>query len=141
MLFHLGDILTVTTGRLVSPTFTEGAYKILNFMTRDNLFTHQLPRAADECKPWLERQYPQLSEAAMATDIAELDNLLQNINYKNKRKHIVLLWLNTLVIKYGEYFEVEPLPPEDHIFKNPLLEAEEMIGKDRGVAVIDKKIK
>ena len=47
--FHIGDILSVTTGRLVSPRRMDGVYDILNFMTGDNLFTHQLPRAAREC--------------------------------------------------------------------------------------------
>lgn len=42
--FHLGDILSVTTGCLLSPRRMEGVYDILNFMTADNLFTHQLGR-------------------------------------------------------------------------------------------------
>lgn len=43
--FHLGDILTITTGRLVSPRHMEGVYDILNWMTgEDLLVTHQIPR-------------------------------------------------------------------------------------------------
>ena len=60
--FHLGDVLSITTGRLVSPRHMDGVYDILNFMTGDNLFTHQLPRASDECKPHLLAQFPQLAE-------------------------------------------------------------------------------
>jgi hypothetical protein len=35
--FHLGDVLTITTGRLVSPRHMDGVYDVLNFMTGDNL--------------------------------------------------------------------------------------------------------
>ena len=62
--FHIGAILSVTTGRLVAPNGIEDVYSILNHMTGDNLFTHQLPRAGEECKPWLLRQHPQLVDAS-----------------------------------------------------------------------------
>lgn len=58
--FHISDILSVTTGRLVSNRHIEGVYDILNFLTGDNLFTHQLPRASRECEPWLKTQFPYL---------------------------------------------------------------------------------
>lgn len=35
--FHIGDVLTVTTGRLVSPRHMYGVYEILNFLTGDRL--------------------------------------------------------------------------------------------------------
>lgn len=60
--FHISDVLSVTTGRLVSTRHMAGIYEILNHMTNDQLFTHQLPRASAECKPWLIRQYPQLAD-------------------------------------------------------------------------------
>ncbi len=60
--FHLGDILSITTGRLVSLRHIDGVYDILNFMTGDNLFTHQLPRASRECAPELKKQFPALAE-------------------------------------------------------------------------------
>lgn len=44
--FHLGDVLSITTGHLLSPRHMEGVYEILNHMTGDQLFTHQLPRAS-----------------------------------------------------------------------------------------------
>lgn len=51
--FHIGDILSITTERLVSPRLIEGVYDILNYMTGDNLMTHQLPRASRHCAPYL----------------------------------------------------------------------------------------
>jgi len=53
--FHISDILTVTTGKMVSVHNVEGLYDILNYMTEDNLYTHQLPRAMEECEPYLKK--------------------------------------------------------------------------------------
>ena len=44
--FHISDILSITTGRLVATRHVEGIYDILGFMTGEELFTHQLPRAS-----------------------------------------------------------------------------------------------
>lgn len=60
--FDLGDILSITTGRLVSPRKIGGVYDILNYMTGESLFTHQLVRASKTCKPELLRQHPQLAD-------------------------------------------------------------------------------
>lgn len=59
--FHIGDALSVTTGKLVSPEHIGGVYKILNYMTSDDLFTHAVPRAIDVCKPFLIVAYPCLA--------------------------------------------------------------------------------
>ena len=87
--FHLGDVLSITTGRLVSPRHIDGVYDILNFMTGDNLFTHQLPRASDECKPYLVAQFPQLAAAEMESALAELGDALKTKTGKAKAKKIV----------------------------------------------------
>ena len=66
--FHISTILTITTGRFVAIDEKTNeldfdlVYQILNYMTSDNLYTHQLPlpRASDECKPYLLDQFPQL---------------------------------------------------------------------------------
>jgi hypothetical protein len=70
--FHISDILSITTGYLVSNRKMDGVYDILNFMTGEMLFTHQLPRAADECTPHLLRQYPILG----SVNTKRLDMLL-----------------------------------------------------------------
>jgi hypothetical protein len=57
--FALGDVLSVTTGRLVSSM--SGVWDVLNFMTGDDLCTHALPRAAQECRPALFARHPWLS--------------------------------------------------------------------------------
>lgn len=97
--FHLGDILSIITGNLVTPEGTiEGVYRILNYMTNDDLFTHALPRAADECRPYLLEQFPQL--AGITGDW---------ITRENWRG-----WLAERVAQFGEYHTVYPIHQEDH---------------------------
>ena len=60
--FHISDVLSVTTPYLLSTRHIDGVYDILNFLCKDNLYTHQLPRASREVEPWLRTQFPQLME-------------------------------------------------------------------------------
>ena len=117
--FHLGDILSVTHDRLVSPRHIEGVYDILNWMTRDNLFTHQLPRAARECAPNLLLQHPQLGEIDATKFASE--------NWRG--------WLDEQCVRYGETLPVARLPEHEHEFIDPISEAAEKIHPDRIVCV------
>lgn len=104
--FHLGDILSVTTGILVAPRHMDGLYELLNYMTGDNLFTHQLMRASDECKTHLLAQHPQLAEVQPGEMAAEA----------------VTPWLTEQVARFGEYLAVTPLAPQDHTRIDPIAE-------------------
>jgi len=114
--FHLGDILTITTGRLVSPRHMEGVYDILNWMTGDNLFTHQLPRAIGECERPLLAQHPDLAAVVVPEEFG--DGTEEGV------KRAVDEWLAKQVAAYGETREVAPLRPEDHTRIHPLDEFE-----------------
>lgn len=108
--FHLGDILSVTTDRLVSPRHIDGIYDILSWMTGDNLFTHQLPRACDECKGPLLAQHPDLA----AVQVPEFTG--------GSLKADVDEWLAAQVAIYGETREVAPLAAGEHARIDPLAE-------------------
>jgi hypothetical protein len=110
--FHVGDILTVTTGRLVSPRHVDGVYDICNFMTGDNLFTHQLPRAMDECAPSLREHFPDLAAVEVPEEFSG--------------EEAVAEWLAGVVAEHGETRDVTPLAPEDHMHMNPFAELERM---------------
>jgi hypothetical protein len=118
--FHVGDILSITTGRLVSPDHIGGVYRILNHLTADNLMTHQLPRAMDECEPYLRECFPDLA-AIPEPDLHGEDD--------------VRAWLRWIVSEYGETREVEAMPDGVHEYRNPIAEAEEVVGKDRVIVV------
>lgn len=118
-LFHLGDVLSITDGRLMSPRHMDGIYDILNFMTGDNLFTHQLPRAASECQPFLLRQHPQLAGVEIGEITPE--------NFKSV--------LEGLCAEYGEYLMVDALPEHAHEFIEPMSELAEKVHPDRIIKI------
>lgn len=112
--FHLGDILTITTGCLVSPRHIGGVYDILNFMTGDNLMTHQLPRASEECQGPLLAQHPDLAAIVPPGDFGP------------DAKAGVEAWLAEQVAVYGEAREVAPLAAGEHAHIDPFTELHQM---------------
>ena len=94
--FHIGDVLSITTGRLVSRDHMDGIYAILNHMTGENLYTHQLGRAMRESKPYVLDQFPELRDAEPPE---EFDG-----------KDAVMEWVGEQVGRYGEWFDVRPIP-------------------------------
>lgn len=114
-LFHLGDILSITTGKLMSPRHMDGIYDILNFMTGDLLYTHQLGRAIKECAPFLLSQHPQL----------------EGIQIEGVTKDTFNSILEDLCAEYGENLLVTPVPEHAHEFIDPRSELAEKIHPDR----------
>lgn len=110
--FHLGDILSVTTERLVSPRHMGGIYGVLNWMTGDNLATHQLPRACDECQESLLAQHPDLRDIEVPEEFGG--------------KGGVDRWLAEQVARFGETREVAPLADGDRTHIDPLAELQMM---------------
>jgi len=129
MKFHLGDILSVTHGRLVSPTHIGGVYKICNFLTDDDLYTHQLPRVYAECKAHLLALHPQLNQIPLIGE----DEAKERQERDGPRWWA--LWLDARVAEYGEYLEVTPIPKGIHEYKDPIIEAEEMVGPDNVIVI------
>lgn len=120
--FHIGDILTVISDIMVSPNGVDGIYRLLDFMTGDGLFTHQLPRAAGECGPALRAQHPDLAQLHVPTD---MDGDLA-----------VLSWLAAQVDRYGATRPVARLDPVDHTRIDPITELR-MIRPDLPVITVD----
>ncbi|MGY1946674.1 DUF7736 domain-containing protein [Nocardia asiatica] len=110
--FHIGDILSVTTGILVSPRHIDGVADILQWMTGDVLWTHQLPRACKECAPALRQQFPDLA----AIEVPE------GLNSEDK----VLGWLSAIEQAHGSIRQVVPLPKDDHTSIDPIAELKMM---------------
>lgn len=107
--FALGDVLSVTTDRLLSRDHMQGVYRILNYMTGDDLFTHQLPRAGDECRPHLLAQHPDLA----AIEVPQ---------WGHATKEEVYGWLDEMEAQYGATRSVTPLASVDHTRIDPLSE-------------------
>lgn len=90
---HISDVLTVTTGILVSTRHMEGVYDTLDYLTGSQLFTHQLPKAAEIAKPYLFEQHPLLKEVSS-----------EHVNKDNWKQ-----WLDEQIAKFGEYLEVKTI--------------------------------
>lgn len=109
--FGLGAILTVTLDVFLVDDIGD-IYGLLNYMTGDNLFTHQLPRAAGECKPALLEQHPQLADVAAPA-------LPDAAAYK--------AYLAELEKVHGAELSVTPLAAGAHRHINPLTELADMM--------------
>jgi hypothetical protein len=121
--FDLGTVLTVITGRVL--TDMGKLYEILNFMTGDDLMTHQLPRACKACDLPLLNQFPHLAEI----EVPE--------HFTGDLKVAVQEWLDSEIAISGNTFEVEPLESFEH--KNPLTELAEMTDKPIMAVVVEDK--
>jgi hypothetical protein len=135
--FHLGDVLSITTGHLVSPRGVDALYAILNYMTGDNLYTHQLPRAAQECRPHLIKQFPPLDSPEMAAELEHLKAMLQTPSGQENPMELCLGWTSGVAGKLGLEMElfVLPLPRYAHEFKDPMRELEEMVPPEKILAI------
>lgn len=135
--FHISDLLSVTTGRLVSSRHMTGVYEILNFLTGDNLFTHQLPRANRGCEPWLQAQFPQLmaSSPSMVEMLAAMDSDLEKV--KGDRGPVIAKWVEAVRVANGlpEMVPVYEMGSDMHAHIDPLEEARAMMGDSRVIAV------
>ena len=138
--FHISDILSVTTDRLVSSRHIDGVYAILNFLTGDELFTPQLPRAIDECQPWLRAQFPTLfpDNQIMAELLDELDAMLKAHESKKARSAAVDKWVQLACGALGvpEHLPVYEMPEDEHTYIDALEELRAMKGDDRVTVVV-----
>lgn len=120
--FHLGDLLSVTQDKLVSPNHIGGVYAVVDFVTGQPHWTHQLPRACGEVRPELLRQHPWLDGIIPPDSVCD--------------EPTVLAWLAEVVTLYGEVHEVAPMPPGAYVGREPISELGEMIGRDRVIPVV-----
>ena len=124
--FHISDVLSISTGFLVSTRLIEGVYEILNWMTGESLYTHQLPRAMRECRPALLAQYPELADVRLPDDPASLKDI--------DRRHA---WLTEQAKRLGSHMSIAPLPAREPQYDTPVADAIEMMGDPTKVMVLD----
>jgi hypothetical protein len=122
----------------------DGVYDILNFLTGDNLFTHQLPRAMRECEPWLRTQFPDLfpESPKMAAHIEAMDKLVAEDGAAGRggrelRQAGISKWLHVVQKDFGlpDMLPVYEMASEMHTRIDPIKEAQSMVGDDRVIVV------
>lgn len=117
--FHISDILTVTTGKLVSSRHMAGIYDVLEWMTGGPVWTHQIPRIGREAKPVLLAAHPQLAEADCEGVTPE------NINDR------IVGW----VAQFGETLPVPRMGADQHERVDPISELAEKVHPSRILVV------
>jgi hypothetical protein len=96
--FHLGDVLSITTGCLLSPRGLGGVYSILGWMQGEDRLAGMVTQVARECQGPLLAQYPQLAAVRVPDDL--------------EGEGPVREWLAAQVAVYGEMLPVEVLPED-----------------------------
>lgn len=110
--FHLGDLLSITTGRVLAPDGVAAFYRVCDYMTGQSHLTHQLPRAAEEVNPYLLEQHPWLADVQVPDDIEDMAGLVA--------------WLSRATVEHGEFHEVRPLPFGAYVGREPIAELREI---------------
>lgn len=117
--FHLGDLVSVYTGTLVSPNHIGGVYNVCDFVTGQSHMTHQLPRASEAIRPWLLEQHPWLADVVVDLDIPDGAS-------RDDAWLIVATWLDQAAARWGEYHEVAAMPFGMYVGREPIAELREM---------------
>lgn len=117
--FDLGDILSITTGMLVSPRGMVGLCDAIEFVAGEPVWTHQIPRVSREAAPAILRQHPQLAEVDASSVTSE--------NWET--------WLADQMTKFGARLSIRPMNEDEHERVDPLSELAEMVHPDKIVVV------
>lgn len=91
-----GQVLTITDGRVFCDIGE--IYEALDGLTGDSLMTHQLPRAGEFAKPYVEEACPWVN------DLPPLD--LEGVEDK---RGVIMEWLDDISEEHGEVHEVPDL--------------------------------
>lgn len=113
--FHLSDVLSMITGKLLSVSGMDGIYRIAEHLAGEPVWTHQLGRFITESRQHLLNQFPDLATVT-AEGVAE-----ENLG----------AWLNGLVAEHGEWLDVAQMPGGAHEAIDPISEAAEKTHPDR----------
>ena len=125
--FELRDILSITTGRLLTKPKNDkdngisSIYILLEHMTGNAPFTHSLPRFAKECEPYLLKWIPELD----SVDLKLLDEQIKS----HDPKIGIEMWLDLCVLTCGlkKNYEIGQIPTARHSIKNPINELTEAL--------------
>lgn len=88
--FHIGDLLSITTSMLVSPRYMDGVYEIISYLTEGAPALDSLEAELTRCRPYVLRLYP---------DLADIDTV--DVAFENWRA-----WLEEQAARFGQFLPV-----------------------------------
>lgn len=113
-------VLSAVTGRLVSDI--GDMCMVLNWMTGEPVFTHQIPRVGREARPVLLKLHPTLAQALEESEQVNPENW----------EHWRDLWLD----RYGPIMTVPKMTADDHERIDPISELAEKMHPDKIIPVV-----
>jgi hypothetical protein len=120
--FPTEDILSTITGVLVSDTNgIGGVYAVLNWMTGESVYTHQLPRIGREARPVVLALHPSLDAACEEA---------KQVTRENWRE-----WRDTWIARYGATLAVPKFNADQHERIDALSELAGKVHPDKIVVV------
>ena len=114
--FKLEEVLSAVSGVLLCKI--DKVYEVLNHLTGDSLFTHQLPRAGRVCRIPVFKQHPFLKEIDTS-----------DINPENWQEKLAVI-----KAKYPNEVELYPIQNWTHI--DPIDEAFDMMNGDDSKIIV-----
>ncbi|PZU95520.1 MAG: hypothetical protein DI527_00495 [Chelatococcus sp.] len=118
--FPTAEVISSIAGVLICDI--GGVYRVLGWMTGEELFTHQLPRAGREATP-----------VAVAFDprLAEVVKEAEQVNETNWQE-----WRDRWIERFGQEITVPRLTLAQHKEKNPIAELREMAPQAEIIPVV-----
>lgn len=117
--FATCDVLSTVTGTLIGKI--DGVYEVLNWMTGESVYTHQIPRISREAVPVLVARHPALHQA--------IDEAAQ-VNRENWQQ-----WRQTWEDRYGPTIAVPKFNAGAHERIDPLSELAEKVHPDKIITI------
>ncbi len=117
--FSTRDVLSTVTGYLIGDI--GGVYEVLNWMTGESVFTHQIPRISREAQPIIIAAHPALQKAVEEAEQVTTENFAT--------------WRQTWEDRYGPMIAVPRFTADSYERIDPLSELSEMIHPDRIIVV------
>lgn len=112
----LGDVLSVTTGCLVSRDHVGGVYRVCDHMTGVANFTHQLGRVGQEIAPAILAQHPNLASVVVP-------------EWEDPSEAEVYAWLDQQEAIHGTTVDLVPL--SDYHALDPIEELCDRVGSEK----------
>jgi hypothetical protein len=112
--FPTETILSVTTHHLLTDGGMAAVHECMEYLAGEPVWSHQLPRVAEELTPWLHELHP---------IFAKYDQHgLASGPYRNYRE-----WRDAMLAEIGPTLTVRPIPRARHTSIDPITEAVDMM--------------
>jgi len=133
--FDLRTILTATTGMLLtkSKSKTDNGisrlYELLDYITDNSTYTHQLGRVSEECKPHIFKTHSHLNGPRLREEVKNLKLTLKTEVGRKTPEVLINDWIFNLVAKnicVAEY-EISKMNSSEYTPECPIRELDKML--------------